>query len=296
MEEGEQTETVETESQPVHEIMHPSQADFSKPPVEATPQEEVTTSSPEPEKVELTTDGKEKGPEDKTVQAEATPSSPLTKEEAETLTKRLQDNADWTNRVNQENAQLKQVLAQQSMFMEKVSKQMDGTWTDEDEQRLSAQVAPQQQDPQITLENVNFEGRRVASLAAAEEKYGKEYLDKVVNTPDFANFINAPGLKEAIKNDPTPVIRAVEMYKWVKIQEKYGRTPDAFVAGVEKELEPKLRAKIEKELRTSLKLKGELPQGIGSVSTDNLPPPTTAWGPEQQMQHLQKTRAGSFSG
>src|SRR5512139_233539 len=256
MEEVAQEQPVQSEAP---QLIHPSQynpeAKVETP--KETPTEPVEKAKPATEApTEVKEETKETVAEKPAAEVKDTPSSPKWEEEKVKLEKRIMDNANWTNRVNQENSQLKQMMAQQQRVIEKISKQMDGSWTDQDEARFNA---PPQIDPNALVQEASFKGRLDASMLAADEKYGAEFMDTVVRAQDgpFVEFINNPMVRQAIQADPSPVIKAVEMFKWVQMQSKYGNTPEDFVAGVRKEIEPEVRAKIEKEIKASLKQKGE---------------------------------------
>lgn len=278
------------------EIIHPSQGIISEAPKPEETEQEATA-SPEPEAKAEEPKEKAKPPvEGEPPKDETSSPKPTWEEEKKVLEKRLRDTQDWGNRQSQENAALKRGHQQLTEAIEILNKKIDGTWTDEDE---SARQARAMQEEQVYQHHQSqamiLEGKLKASREAANIMFGKEVVDQLVfadNSP-FMYLLQDPVIRDIITQSDSPVQKGIELMRMQGFEDKYGNTPEAIYANIEKEVEAKLRAKVEKEYKESLGKKAEIPKGIGDIPNTDKPMSDTAWGLEQQMDYMSRTRAGS---
>lgn len=179
------------------------------------------------------------------------------------LEKRLKDTRDYATRVQQENAEVKRQLAQQAKFIEKISKQLDGTWTDEDERALSPEQTGPSSEEIASMANAN--GRISASREAAFSIYGEKEVNSLLFAEDapFKGIENDPIVQQKILSSNAPVIEAIKIVKARQFFDKYGYTPSDIETNMRKQLEAEITDKVTRKLTG----KPSIPKGLGDITT-----------------------------
>lgn len=195
------------------------------------------------------------------------------------LEKRLKDTRDYATRVQQENVEVKRQLAQQAKFIEKISKQLDGTWTDEDEKTLSPEHdAP---SPDAIASMANAEGRISASREAAFSIYGEPEVNAMLFAEDapFRAIENDPIVQQKILSSNAPVIEAMKIVKARQFFDKYGYSPSDIEANMRKALEAEITDKVTKKLTG----KSTVPKGLGDIATTGVTVPQGGITPLKEL-------------
>lgn len=226
---------------------------------EASPEEEASEASPEEEAKEKTKEQpppKEEAGETKEEQAGAE-EKPESEEKPKVdwdsndnpLKKQLGDTRTYANSEHQAKLDLEKKVT-------KLEKQLDGTW---DESEEAKGPSP---------EELEFEGKAKASLRAAQDKYGADFVSENITnegSPYHELRKNNPLIDLRIRHADAPYMEAVTILKEEEFFGKYGRDPEVIKEAVKKELESELRATITKEFQDKLKAKEKLPVGIGDA-------------------------------
>jgi len=117
-----------------------------------------------------------------------------------------------------------------------------------------------------------FNERERASMAAAIEQHGEEYLKKIYTpaSPVFKKIQTDPVLFQRVFNSPAPVFEAIKIAKEEEFFGKYGKDFDKAADKIKAELEPALREKITKELQRRLLKKEELPKTLSDTKSKDV--------------------------
>ena len=117
-----------------------------------------------------------------------------------------------------------------------------------------------------------FNERERASMAAAIEQHGEEYLKKIYTpaSPVFKKIQTDPVLFQRVFNSAAPVFEAIKIAKEEEFFGKYGRDFDKAADKIKAELEPALREKITKELQRRLLKKEELPKTLSETKSKDV--------------------------
>ena len=171
------------------------------------------------------------------------------KSEAEdaTFKKRFEDTAKWARDVNAQNAQLRELAANQQRQLDVLQKKVDGTWTEEDEAASKSSDTPDAVASRATLA-----GKAIASNAAAIREFGPEKVTAVLG--EFHTLFEGNEIvKQVVSSADSPVHTAMQMVERYHFEQAYGTTPADWVKNIGQETEKKLRPVITKEIMEKIK-------------------------------------------
>ena len=155
--------------------------------------------------------------------------------------KRYHDTARWANSVNQELAGIKKDVSI-------ANKKLDGTYDAE------AEAKAEVPDPNQIAQTSEIRGKVAASAAMAEDKYGKEYVQKMIfaeNAP-FRQYDNDPYVQSRVLSSNAPVMEAIRIMKEREFFGKYGHEPESIEAKIKEIFEKELTDKITKQVTADL--------------------------------------------
>ena len=155
--------------------------------------------------------------------------------------KRYNDTAKWANSVNQELAGIKKDISI-------ANKKLDGTYDAEAEAKENVPT------PNQIAQTSEIRGKVAASAAMAEDKYGKEYVQKMIfadNAP-FRQYDNDPYVQGRVLSSNAPVMEAIRIMKEREFFGKYGHEPEAIEAKIRETFEKELTDKITKQVTADL--------------------------------------------
>ena len=172
--------------------------------------------------------------------------------------KRYHDTAKWANSVNQELAGIKKDVSI-------ANKKLDGTYDAE------AEAKAEVPDPNQIAQTSEIRGKVAASAAMAEDKYGKEYVQKMIfaeNAP-FRQYDNDPYVQSRVLSSNAPVMEAIRIMKEREFFGKYGHEPEAIEAKIrdtfEKELTDKITKQVTADLMKRIDEKGKQVTGLNNA-------------------------------
>lgn len=175
--------------------------------------------------------------------------------------KQYNDTRDWASKVNSESVDLKKQV-------EVLGKKIDGTYDPEEEARNAPSTEQVASDSEL-------KGSVSASLAIAEEMYGKENVHKLLfaeNAP-FKKLEQDPAIAARVMNAKAPILEAITVLKEKSFFQKYGKDPEAIKSKIEKEVEERLtksiREEVTKELTDKINLKSNLTKGVSEIRGSN---------------------------
>ena len=210
--------------------------------------------------------------------ADATP-APGPGDDKTGFEKRYWDTQKWATQISQENTELKRNLESQSKMVQKISKQLEGEWTQEDEDAFQEDNALP--SPQDQLTDANVRGRIDASRSAAFTIYGKETVEKLLYADDapFRAIQDDPVVKAKVLSSDAPVIAAIQIVKARQFYDKWGYDPETIEANMRKTIEAELKEKITQEVMKGFTKQQNLPQTLrdvrGSDAKNFTPAPPT---------------------
>ena len=155
--------------------------------------------------------------------------------------KRYYDTAKWANGINQELAGIKKDVSI-------ANKKLDGTYDAEAEAKENAP------DPAKIAQTSEIRGKVAASAAMAEDKYGKEYVNKMIFADDapFRQYDNDPYVQGRVLSSNAPVMEAIRIMKEREFFAKFGHEPEAIEAKIRETFEKELTDKITKQVTADL--------------------------------------------
>jgi hypothetical protein len=232
-------------------------------PVKADPEKVVEEKSPDTtatltdgEKTTVTTPEAQaadaKSAADKAAEAKSAAAKAATEADAKaaqevTFEKRWKDTVSWANQLKQENSQM--VAAHRELL-----KQVE---------TLKKQIADPEYDPATDPANQGpssediasqalIVGKTVASRNSANQTYGKEQVDNAL-THFHGIFKNDALVQQRVQQSESPIHEAINQVERHYFEEKYGNTPSAMYAAIEKEVTDKQRASLRKEILDEIK-------------------------------------------
>lgn len=155
--------------------------------------------------------------------------------------KRYYDTAKWANNINQELAGIKKDVSI-------ANKKLDGTYDAE------AEAKAETPDPNQIAQTSEIRGKVAASAAMAEDKYGKEYVQKMIFAEDapFRQYDNDPYVQGRVLSSNAPVMEAIRIMKEREFFAKYGHEPEAIEAKIRETFEKELTEKITKQVTADI--------------------------------------------
>lgn len=184
--------------------------------------------------------------------------------------KRYKDTQKWAMQVSNDNAQLKKDIESQRVLISRITKQIEGTWTDEDEANFEqANAGP---SPEEAAAEANTQGRIDASREAAISIYGEEEVAKLLYAPDapFRAIETDPIVRAKVLSSSAPVIEAIKIVKARQFYDKWGYDPATIESNIRKQAESELKEKITKEILDKFKAQGTIPKGLGDVKSSDV--------------------------
>lgn len=188
--------------------------------------------------------------------AATTPATPTIDWEADTnpykgYKKRYEDTARWGNSVNQKLAEItRQVTVQ--------GKKLDGTYDPQTDE-------PGPPDPEFIADRADKQARVHASVAAAEQIYGKDRVHALIfaeNAP-FRAFDNDAAVQARVLTAPAPVLEAIRVVEEHAFFSKYGRDPEKIRDNIRSEFKDELMKDIDKLVDDRLKERLKVKDGSG---------------------------------
>src|SRR3990172_10677514 len=155
--------------------------------------------------------------------------------------KRYYDTAKWANGINQELAGIKKDVSI-------ANKKLDGTYDAEAEAKAEAP------DTAKIAQTSEIRGKGAASAAMAEDKYGKEYVHKMIFADDapFRQYDNDPYVQGRVLSSNAPLMEAIRIMKEREFFAKFGHEPEAIEAKIRETFEKELTDKITKQVTADL--------------------------------------------
>ena len=183
-------------------------------------------------------------------------------EQEVTFEKRWKDTVSWANQLKQENGQLSAAHRELQKQVEILKKQIA-------DPEYDPAADPANQGPtseQIAVQALTV-GKTVASRNAAYQTYGKESVDNAL-THFHALFGENAIVQQVVQQSEAPVQEAIGMVERYYFEQKYGNTPRAIFAAIEKEVTEKQRATLRKEIldeiQTGKKKKDGVVEGLST--------------------------------
>jgi len=220
----------------------PEKADAEK--AEGEKQPDTTATSKEGEKTEVKP---AITPEAQAAEAAAKTEADAKAAQETTFEKRWKDTVSWANQLKQENSKLSTSHQELLRTVETLKKQI----ADPD---YDPATDPANQGP--TSEQVAGQalivGKTVASRNSANQTYGKEQVDNAL-THFHGIFGNDALVQQKVQQADSPIHEAINQEERHYFEEKYGNTPQAMYAAIEKEVTDKQRASLRKEILEEIK-------------------------------------------
>ena len=220
----------------------PEKADAEK--AEGEKQPDTTATSKEGEKTEVKL---VITPEAQTAEAAVKAEADAKAAQETTFEKRWKDTVSWANQLKQENSKLSTSHQELLRTVETLKKQI----ADPD---YDPATDPANQGP--TSEQVAGQalivGKTVASRNSANQTYGKEQVDNAL-THFHGIFGNDALVQQKVQQADSPIHEAINQVERHYFEEKYGNTPQAMYAAIEKEVTDKQRASLRKEILEEIK-------------------------------------------
>jgi len=256
----------ESEPTPTSESS-PEKADAEK--AEGEKQPDDTATSKEGEKTEeksVTT------PEAQTAEAKSAAEKAATEADAKaaqetTFEKRWKDTVSWANQLKQENGQIAAAHRELLKQVETLKKQIADP--EYDPATDPANQGPSSED---IASQALIVGKTVASRNSANQTYGKEQVDNAL-THFHGIFKDDALVQQKVQNSESPIHEAINQVERHYFEEKYGNTPQAMYAAIEKEVTDKQRASLRKEILEEIKTgkskKSGVVEGLSSSRGSN---------------------------
>jgi len=233
----------------------------SKLPVEEKPDAE----KPDAEKAK--DEAAKKAAEDKTKgETEAKAKADADKTQESPYQKRFEDTHKWANELNQQNNQLRQIAQKQQEQLAVLQKKVEGTWTDEDESKLT-----QGDDTETVATRAVIAGKAIASRSSANRDFGQEVVDATL--VEFHQLFNGnAAVQQVIRDSDSPVHEVMAIMDRFRFEKQYGSTPSAWKEAIAKEtragMEKEMRKSIFEEIRAGKKKATESPESLAETSGD----------------------------
>jgi hypothetical protein len=196
---------------------------------------------------------------------ESAPPAPKADDDKAGFEKRYWDTQKWATQISQENTELKRNLEGQAKMIQKISKQLEGEWTQEDEDAFQQDNAQPSPEDQVT--DANIKGRIDASRSAAFTIYGKETVEKLLYADDapFRAIQDDPVVKAKVLSSEAPVIAAIQIVKARQFYDKWGYDPETIEANMRKTITAELKETITQEVMKGFTKQASLPQTLRDV-------------------------------
>jgi len=184
-----------------------------------------------------------------------------------TFEKRWKDTVSWANQLKQENSQLGASHRELLKQVETLKKQIA-----DPEYDPSTDPANQGPSSEQVASQALVVGKTVASRNSAYQTYGKEQVDNAL-THFHGIFGDNALVQQEVQQSESPIHEALNKVERYYFEEKYGRTPQAMYAAIEKEVTEKQRASLRKEIleeiQTGKSKKAKVVDGLSSTRGSN---------------------------
>jgi hypothetical protein len=188
------------------------------------------------------------------------------KADADPYQKRFEDTHKWANELNQQNSQLRQIAQKQEEQLAILQKKVDGTWTDEDEAKLT-----QGEDTETVATRAVIAGKAIASRSAANRDYGQDVVNTTL-TEFHQLFRGNSAIQQVLRDSDSPVHAVMEIMDRYRFEKQYGASPAQWKENIAKEtkasLEKDLRKSIFEEIRAGKKKATETPESLAETHGD----------------------------
>jgi len=220
----------------------PEKADAEK--AEGEKQPDTTATSKEGEKTEVKL---VITPEAQTAEAAVKAEADAKAAQETTFEKRWKDTVSWANQLKQENSKLSTSHQELLRTVETLKKQIADP--DYDPATDPANQGPSSED---IASQALIVGKTVASRNSANRTYGREQVDNAL-THFHGIFGNDALVQQKVQQADSPIHEAINQVERHYFEEKYGNTPQAMYAAIEKEVTDKQRASLRKEILEEIK-------------------------------------------